>query len=207
MRAEDTSICASRNAKQPDATWEKMLNLITQCGQDFAFASHKEIKITHTERSVAEISLHHDLPNHPCSDIPPSGRPPARGARAEAPNCRAPEMDSSTPTRRKWLSRAAASSPGPHLDLGRGNRVGSAAVGARACSPGLSPPSDRFAISVTRNEPKFSNVVQTATAVRQEDKRAPGYLWRALVFLSYPGARFPCPSASALPRSAYEFVL
>ena len=132
-------MCASRNAKKPDATREMMLNLITQCGQDFAFASHKEIKITHTERSVAETSLHHDPPNHPCSDIPPSGRPPARGARAEAPKCRqrAPEMDSSTPTRQKWLARAAASSPGPHLDLGRGNRVGSAAVGARACSPGL----------------------------------------------------------------------
>ena len=141
MRAKDSSMCASRNAKKPDATREMMLNLITQCGQDFAFASHKEIKIPHTERSVAETSLHHDLPNHPCSDIPPSGRPLARGARAVAPKCRqrAPEMDSSTPTRRKWLARAAASSPGPHLDLGRGNRGGSAAVGAdvRACSPGV----------------------------------------------------------------------
>ena len=104
----------------------------------------------------------------PRSKDPPSGRPLARGARAEAPTCRqrAPKMDSSRPTRRKRLARAAGSSRCPHLDLGRGNRGGSAAVGARACSPGLPPPSDRhrqrIAISATRKEPKFSKVVQTA---------------------------------------------
>ena len=107
----------------------------------------------------------------PRSKDPPSGRPLARGARAEAPTCRqrAPKMDSSTPTRRQRRARAAGSSRCPHLDLGRGNRGGSAAVGARACSPGLPPPSDRhrqrLAISATRKEPKFSKVVQTAIPV------------------------------------------
>ena len=61
------------------------------------------------------------------SENPPPGRPPARGARAEAPTCRqrAPKIDSSTPTRQQRLARAAGSSPGPHLDLGASAHAGS----------------------------------------------------------------------------------
>ena len=103
----------------------------------------------------------------PRSENPPPGRPPARGARAEAPTCRqrAPKMDSSRPTRRQRRARAAGSSPGPHLDLGRGNRGGSAAVGARACSLGLAPPSDRHPPRMGFRNPKRTSTKVQGTSM------------------------------------------